>query len=43
LKSAISDKFSAAVTFALKYDHDPLPTVKDTDAITSVALIYNFR
>jgi len=43
LKSAITDKFSAATTFTLRYDHSPLPNVKDTDAITSVAIIYNFR
>ncbi|WP_394847669.1 DUF481 domain-containing protein [Pendulispora brunnea] len=43
LKSTITDKFSAATTFTLRYDHDPLPNVKDTDAITSVAIIYNFR
>jgi len=43
LKSALSDKFSVATTFTLRYDHDPLPDIKDTDAITSVALIYNFR
>ena len=43
LKSAISDSFSAATTFTLRYDHDPLPGVKETDAVTSVALIYNFR
>ncbi|WP_394822642.1 YdiY family protein [Pendulispora albinea] len=43
LKSAISDQFSLATTFTLRYDHDPLPGVKDTDTITSVAIIYTFK
>jgi len=43
LKSAISDQFSLATTFTLRYDHEPLPGVKDTDTITSVSLVYTFK
>jgi putative salt-induced outer membrane protein YdiY len=38
--SKIAGNFSMAVTFNLKYDHNPLPTVADVDTSTSVSLVY---
>lgn len=38
--SAIGSKFSLATTFSLRYDHTPLPGVKNTDTVTSVNLVY---
>ena len=40
LSSAIAGKLSAATTFTLRYDHNPLPGIKHTDAIESVSLVY---
>jgi putative salt-induced outer membrane protein YdiY len=40
LNSAIGGSFSVATTFNLKYDHNPLPGVMNTDAITAVSLVF---
>jgi putative salt-induced outer membrane protein YdiY len=40
LTSKIAGNFSLAVTFSLKYDHNPLPNVAHTDTSTSVSLVY---
>ncbi len=40
LSSAIAGKLSVANTFSLRYDHNPLPGIKTTDAIESVSLVY---
>ena len=40
LNSAIGGNFSIATTFTLKYDHNPLSNVKNTDALTAVSLVY---
>jgi putative salt-induced outer membrane protein len=43
LKSSITDVFSAATTFTLRYDHNPLPGVEELDALTAVNLIYTIK
>jgi len=40
LQSAIAGRLSVANTFTLRYDHNPLPGIKTTDAIESVSLVY---
>lgn len=40
LNSSISNAFSVATTFTLRYDHAPLPGVRNTDTITAVNLVY---
>ena len=40
LNSSIGGSFSIATTFNLKYDHNPLPGVLNTDAVTAVSLVY---
>ncbi len=40
LNSAISNSFSVATTFTLRYDHAPLPGIRNTDTITAVNLVY---
>ncbi|MCU0694061.1 MAG: DUF481 domain-containing protein [Polyangiaceae bacterium] len=40
LTSNIADRFAVATTFSLRYDHNPLPDVKKTDAITAVSVVY---
>jgi putative salt-induced outer membrane protein len=40
LSSSISNAFSVATTFTLKYDNNPLPSVKNTDVITAVNIVY---
>lgn len=40
LQSALAGKLSIANTFTLRYDHNPLPGIKTTDAIESVSLVY---
>jgi putative salt-induced outer membrane protein len=40
LTSKVSDNFSLATTFTLRYDNNPLPNIKKTDTVTSVSLIY---
>lgn len=40
LSSAIGGDFSLATTFSLKYDHHPLPGVKELDTVTAINLVY---
>lgn len=40
LSSAIGGDFSLATTFSLKYDHAPLPGVKELDTVTAINLVY---
>ena len=40
LTSNIGEQFAVATTFNLKYDHNPLPGVEKTDAITAVSIVY---
>ncbi len=40
INSSIGGRFSFATTFSLRYDHAPLPGVKNTDTITAVNLVY---
>jgi putative salt-induced outer membrane protein len=41
LNSQIGGDFSIALTFNLKYDNNPLPGVKNTDAVTAISLVYS--
>lgn len=40
LSSSISTAFSLATTFSLRYDHNPLPGVENTDTVTALNLVY---
>jgi len=40
LSSSLSGKLSIATTFTLRYDNNPLPGIKNTDAIEAVSLVY---
>jgi putative salt-induced outer membrane protein len=40
LNSALSNAFSIATTFSLRYDRQPLPSIKRTDTVTAVSLVY---
>lgn len=40
INSNIGASFAVATTFTLKYDHNPLPGVQSTDAITAISLVY---
>lgn len=40
LTSKIAGNFSLAATFTLKYDHKPLPGVRDTDTMSALSLVY---
>jgi putative salt-induced outer membrane protein YdiY len=40
MTSKIAGNFSMAVTFGLKYDHNPLPKIADTDTCLAVSLVY---
>lgn len=40
LSSSIGGDFSLATTFSLKYDHHPLPAVKELDTVTALNLVY---
>src|SRR5690606_5031628 len=42
LNSQLAERFSLAVTFALRYEHQPLPHVRRLDTITGVSLAYRF-
>ncbi len=42
LTSNVNDAFAVATTFTLEYDHDPLPGIENTDAITAVSVVYSF-
>lgn len=41
LTSLISNKFSLATTFSLRYDHNPLPGIRNTDTTTAISLVYS--
>jgi putative salt-induced outer membrane protein len=43
LRSTLGERFSAATTFTLRVDNNPLPGVGKTDAITAVNLVYALR
>jgi putative salt-induced outer membrane protein len=40
LTSQIAGNFSIAAAFSLKYDNNPLPSVKNTDYLSSLSLVY---
>lgn len=40
ITSAISNKFSFATTFSLRYDNNPLAGVRKTDTLTALNLVY---
>ncbi len=40
IKAKVSDKFSLATTYTMRFENQPLPTVEKTDSIASVNLIY---
>lgn len=40
LTSQLSSNFSLASTFSLRYDHNPLPGVKNTDTTMALSLVY---
>ena len=40
LTAALAERFSLSTTFALRFDHNPLPGVKKTDTLTAVNLVY---
>jgi putative salt-induced outer membrane protein len=42
LNTQIIENFSLAVTFALRYENTPLPTILRLDTITAVSLAYRF-
>ncbi|MFV8755503.1 DUF481 domain-containing protein [Nannocystaceae bacterium ST9] len=42
LNTQVVENFSLAVTFALRYENSPLPTVQKLDTITAVSLAYRF-
>src|SRR5690606_42063061 len=42
LNAQLAERFSLAVTFALRYEHQPLPHVRRLDTITGVSLAYRF-
>ena len=42
LNSQLAERFSLALTFALRYEHQPLPHVRRLDTITGVSLAYRF-
>jgi putative salt-induced outer membrane protein len=41
LTSKIGGNFSLATTFSLRYDHNPLPGIKNTDTQSAVSLVYS--
>lgn len=42
LNTQLMERFSLAVTFQLRYEHDPLPHVRRLDTITGFSLAYRF-
>ena len=40
IKAKVSDKFSLATTYTMRFENQPLPTVEKADSIASVNLIY---
>jgi putative salt-induced outer membrane protein len=43
LTASISTSFALAAGFTLRYDHNPLPGIKDLDTITTMNLVYTLR
>jgi putative salt-induced outer membrane protein len=41
--SQLAESFSLATTFTLKFDHNPLPGVKQLDTITAFNLVYQLK
>jgi putative salt-induced outer membrane protein YdiY len=42
LNTQVVENFSLAVTFALRYENTPLPTVQKLDTVTALSLAYRF-
>jgi putative salt-induced outer membrane protein YdiY len=42
LNTQLAERFSLAVTFQLRYEHEPLPNVRRLDTITGFSLAYRF-
>ena len=42
LNTQLAERFSLAVTFTLRYEHEPLPNVRPLDTITALSLAYRF-
>lgn len=42
LNTQVVENFSLAVTFALRYENSPLPTVQRLDTVTALSLAYRF-
>jgi putative salt-induced outer membrane protein YdiY len=42
LNTQLADRFSMSVTFTLRYENDPLPSVRKLDTITAFSLAYRF-
>lgn len=42
LNTQLVENFSLALTFALRYENNPLPTVQKLDTLTAVSLAYRF-
>ncbi|CAN5913993.1 hypothetical protein BH11MYX4_BH11MYX4_12510 [soil metagenome] len=40
IKSSVADNLAVAVTYTMRYENTPLPTVENTDSIASVNLVY---
>ncbi len=40
IKSSVSDNLAVAMTYTMRYENKPLPTVETTDSIASVNLVY---
>ncbi|PIE06105.1 MAG: hypothetical protein CSA75_01265 [Sorangium cellulosum] len=41
ISSNLGKSFAAATTFALKYDHNPLPGIEELDTVAAVSIVYN--
>ena len=41
LNSAVGKGFSIATAVSVRYDHNPIPNVEQTDVITSISLVYH--
>jgi putative salt-induced outer membrane protein len=40
INATLSGKLSLSTTLTVRYDHNPLPEIKNTDTIESVSLVY---
>ncbi len=40
LTTSLSEKFSFATTFSLKYDNNPLPEIEELDTVTAFSIVY---